>query len=76
MTEEIAANNERLSQAQLLAYGKSIETVAASFGAETAKDYSNTINTLMENNSAKAAEISEIASKIDWSNGEQGLRDL
>ena len=76
MTEEIAADNERLSQAQLLAYGKSIETVAASFGADTAKDYSHTINTLMENNSAKAAEISEIASKIDWSNGEQGLRDL
>lgn len=73
---DIAATNETLSQEQLIKYGQSIDAVATSFGANTASQYADTINQLMADNEDKAQEIANIAAGIDWTNGEQGLRDL
>lgn len=76
---EDQANNEsfqKLTDKQLTAYGTALEGLYKNNGKQAQDDFVKTMNSLIQNNQDQADTIIQIASQVDWSNGEQSLRDF
>ena len=67
---------KKLTDEQLNQYGTALDTLYKNNGAAAQDSFNSIMDTLLKENEAEADKIVQIASGIDWTNGEQGLVDL
>ena len=72
-TNEDLAN---LTDAQLIAYGKAVETISKTGGEEIAGNFNAMVSDLTSANEGQAEEIINLVNGIDWTNGEQAAYEL
>ena len=66
----------KLTDDQLLKYGEALDNLYSTSGSEAQAALTGVVDTLIAENEDEADKIVQIASEIDWTNGEQGLINL